>query len=777
MRALREGRGSARGGPGGAARPRPDRARPNTDHAREAGTNPSPDAAPGDADLLGHVVLDGDGVARREAPRVLHAALRDDRLPGRAREPDQRVRERGVQHLGGGEPRSASIAASSTAAPVNASAGDARPPRSRDIRRRRRTARRAGATVSTSRRGAVRAGQRVPILRKPDVSSAAPPGPDRQPPCHAARNGDDRSAAARRACADASGGGPRRAARPAAGRATALLGAGRRGPGGLGRGRPVHRVRPCALRGGGRVVAGVRVRAGGARRGRAEGTGPVAFTSFTFADSSPGSGLKVPRVVVGRAAGRAWITEFADDGPAAIRPVRRYAERALRWADGRLPVEGYRAAVAEAVRRMRAGALDKAALAHDLLAVAAAPLDPRFLLAAWPALRRAGRSRWTGWSGDPGAAAAAQRGDGVVAGAGGTAGRRRPRLGDRAELARRLLSSDKDRREAHGWPSSRWPHALRPLCASLDVPHEAGGCWRCATCRTWSATCTEAGPRRPRVAAAARRGGAPDGGGRRHAARGRGGVDRGAGGHGPRRTRARSAGWTRTATASWASPCGARSWAVRWRGCSRAAGWWPTRTRTPRSASGGELRRFGGRIGNRRHVVPRFPRESARSSARVGAPSSAPLRALRLTNADSALVKGADSRNTRAAATAAVTAAPIVGAEGGVAGAEGGAVGAGLPGPPPAGRPRDDLGEVVEVLDVVVRHARRCRQAARPTRCGVPKMRSKGPACSGPPCSSSPKIPPPPNRLARRSSGPQRLVRPIISPVVSWSNVRSPSRA
>jgi menaquinone-specific isochorismate synthase len=63
------------------------------------------------------------------------------------------------------------------------------------------------------------------------------------------------------------------------------------------------------------------------------GTGPVAFASFTFADSSPGSVLVVPRVLVGRRDGVAWITEFSHaDGPSAVR--RRSAAR------GRLPEGG-----------------------------------------------------------------------------------------------------------------------------------------------------------------------------------------------------------------------------------------------------------------------------------------------------------------------------------------------------------------------------------------------------------------------------------------------------
>ena len=67
--------------------------------------------------------------------------------------------------------------------------------------------------------------------------------------------------------------------------------------------------------------------------------------------------------------------------------------------------------------------------------------------------------------------------------------------------------------------------------------------------------------------------------------------------------------------------------------------------------------------------------------------------------------------------------------------------------------------------------------AAKSTVCGVPNTRSKAPACSGAPCSSRPKIPPPPSlsttivRSGRGSSG------PITNPVVSCSRVRSPSSA
>jgi menaquinone-specific isochorismate synthase len=208
----------------------------------------------------------------------------------------------------------------------------------------------------------------------------------------------------------------------------------------------------------------------------AEGTGPVAFTSFTFADGSPGSLVVVPRVVVGRVEGRAWITEFVGDGGPPVQPVRpvRPGGR-LRWTDGRLPVAGYRAAVSAAVARMRAGELDKAALAHDLVAVADRPLDPRFLLGG---LARRYPSCWSfAVDGLVGATpellvrrSGATVSSRVLA---GTAWSEAGAPADEAALAARLLTSEKDRWE-HALAVESLAGALRPLCTELDVPHRPG---------------------------------------------------------------------------------------------------------------------------------------------------------------------------------------------------------------------------------------------------------------------------------------------------------------
>jgi len=199
------------------------------------------------------------------------------------------------------------------------------------------------------------------------------------------------------------------------------------------------------------------------------GTGPVAFTSFTFADDAPGSVMIVPRVVVGRRDGVAWITEFSHaDGVHAVRPVRPTG--AVRYADGQLSVAGYRAAVAEAVRRMRAGELDKVVLAHDLLAVAERPLDARYLLAGLA-------GRYPGcWS---------YAVDGLVGATPELLMRRRegavwsrvlagtiwPGPTAEADLGDALLGSVKDRHE-HRLAVQSLVESLRPLCASLTAPDE-----------------------------------------------------------------------------------------------------------------------------------------------------------------------------------------------------------------------------------------------------------------------------------------------------------------
>lgn len=109
---------------------------------------------------------------------------------------------------------------------------------------------------------------------------------------------------------------------------------------------------------------------------RLPGTGLVTFGSLTFDRRATGSVLIVPRVVLGRRDGRAWITTIGGDDPAAEpRPLTE--PTVLSWHDGTRSAYEWKQAVARAVAAMRAGAYDKVVLARDRYARTAEPVDAR----------------------------------------------------------------------------------------------------------------------------------------------------------------------------------------------------------------------------------------------------------------------------------------------------------------------------------------------------------------------------------------------------------------
>ena len=132
---------------------------------------------------------------------------------------------------------------------------------------------------------------------------------------------------------------------------------------------------------------------------RLPGTGPVAFTSLSFADDSAAGGvLLVPSVVLGHRGGTWWLTRTTlgpaagGTGPAASGVPGPADVPAcpgeITYADGALSGPQWASAVAAAVRRIQAGELDKVVLARDLEARAERPVDVRWLLgrlaAAYP---------------------------------------------------------------------------------------------------------------------------------------------------------------------------------------------------------------------------------------------------------------------------------------------------------------------------------------------------------------------------------------------------------
>ncbi len=123
------------------------------------------------------------------------------------------------------------------------------------------------------------------------------------------------------------------------------------------------------------------------------GTGPVAFGSFAFDDTSPddlrpGGALIVPRVLVGRREGRSWMTTVDAAGslattPHTAKPTTRLpvtGPGTVSWREGALSADDWADVVREAVDVIRAGQLDKVVLARDVLARTSAPVDPRWLL-------------------------------------------------------------------------------------------------------------------------------------------------------------------------------------------------------------------------------------------------------------------------------------------------------------------------------------------------------------------------------------------------------------
>jgi menaquinone-specific isochorismate synthase len=197
------------------------------------------------------------------------------------------------------------------------------------------------------------------------------------------------------------------------------------------------------------------------------GSGPVAFVSLAFADEPGRSRVIVPQAVLGGRGPDRWMTTFGGVRPREPDPVP--APRGVRYGDGELPLAGYRTAVAEAIRRIRAGDLHKVVLAHDLLATAEEPVDPRHLLTR---LAERYPSCWTfavdGLVGATPELLLSRRGDQVAARLlAGTAWQNANGVVE--DLGIELLASEKNRAE-HAYGVESLTGALSPVCRELHVP-------------------------------------------------------------------------------------------------------------------------------------------------------------------------------------------------------------------------------------------------------------------------------------------------------------------
>lgn len=199
------------------------------------------------------------------------------------------------------------------------------------------------------------------------------------------------------------------------------------------------------------------------------GSGAVAFGSFTFDSACDGSVLVVPKTVLGRRDGQAWLTTIGNAAtpPGPARPLTVPAE--VRWHDGSLSAPDWEQAVSAAVSRIRAGVLGKVVLARDLYATASDDIDVRVLLhrlaGSYPGCYTFACGGLVGATPE----LLIRRKDRDISSLvlAGTIPRGRDAAED-ASLGARLLSSGKDTEE-HEYAVADVRAALAPLCDRLVV--------------------------------------------------------------------------------------------------------------------------------------------------------------------------------------------------------------------------------------------------------------------------------------------------------------------
>ncbi|MGZ5404509.1 MAG: isochorismate synthase [Nocardioides sp.] len=204
------------------------------------------------------------------------------------------------------------------------------------------------------------------------------------------------------------------------------------------------------------------------------GTGLVCFGTFTFADGPGTSLLSVPEVIVGRRGDRTWLTTVsrgALDQHATVTVAEQpRSPTGLSFADGALNGEQWMGAVADAVGRINAGALEKVVLARDLIATTDEPIDIR-----WPLQRLAAGYPmcWTFhvdglFGATPEMLVRRERGLVTSRVLAGTI-RRTGDDGRDLALAATLARSSKDLEE-HEYAVRSVADALDPHCQSMNVP-------------------------------------------------------------------------------------------------------------------------------------------------------------------------------------------------------------------------------------------------------------------------------------------------------------------
>ncbi|WP_245559091.1 isochorismate synthase [Microbacterium indicum] len=207
------------------------------------------------------------------------------------------------------------------------------------------------------------------------------------------------------------------------------------------------------------------------------GTGLVGFGAFAFDECSAApSTLIVPTVVLGRRAGRAWVTRIrvadSDAPDPAFGPTPLGAEWSAAIGPGAMDPEAHAAAVGEALAAIDAGEVSKVVVARDIVGTIPAGADLRRLVRA---LATDYPDTWV-YAVDGSVGASPET---LVTVRGGEVTARvlagtRPRGADadeNDEAPFALAASEKDRAE-HRFAVESVVEALRPHTSELEAPDE-----------------------------------------------------------------------------------------------------------------------------------------------------------------------------------------------------------------------------------------------------------------------------------------------------------------
>lgn len=110
------------------------------------------------------------------------------------------------------------------------------------------------------------------------------------------------------------------------------------------------------------------------------GTGPILFTSFSFLESEE-SELVIPEIIVGRKAGKSWITWIGDSKqPTLNSRILDQQALSIAWHEGSVSEAEWMKRVSSAVEKIKNGELEKVVLARDITATTNADIDVQSLL-------------------------------------------------------------------------------------------------------------------------------------------------------------------------------------------------------------------------------------------------------------------------------------------------------------------------------------------------------------------------------------------------------------